>query len=97
VSLVSPAVILLAVVFASAIPPAGDLPRLQADKNVGLAALEQGDPVEAARRFEAVRRLAPDEPLGWADGGVAALRQKKMEGPPRCSRARGRSLRTIPA
>ncbi len=60
-------------------PPAGDLPRLQADKNVGLAALEQGDPVEAARRFEAVRKLAPEEPLGWADGGVAAMRSKKMD------------------
>jgi hypothetical protein len=79
VSLASPVLVFLAVVFAPAFPPTADLPRLQADKNVGLAALEQGDPVEAARRFEAVRKLAPEEPLGWADGGVAALRSKKME------------------
>lgn len=40
-----------------------DLSRLQTDKNLGLAALEEGDLAEAGRRFEAVRRLAPGEPL----------------------------------
>ena len=55
-------------------PPAPDLPRLQEARNVGLASLEQGDLAEAQRRFEAVRRLAPADPLGWADGAVAAMR-----------------------
>jgi len=53
-----------------------DLLKLQAARNVGLAALEEGDLAEAERRFEVVRRIAPAEPLGWADGAVAALRRK---------------------
>ncbi len=59
---------------------AADLSRLQGDKNLGLAALEEGDLVEARKRFEAVRRLAPAEPLGWADGAVAAMRSKDLAG-----------------
>jgi tetratricopeptide (TPR) repeat protein len=57
--------------------PAGD-GALQSAKNVGLAALEEGNLAEAARRFETVRRLAPAEPLGWADGAVTALRAKSF-------------------
>ncbi|MDQ6893429.1 MAG: FG-GAP-like repeat-containing protein [Acidobacteriota bacterium] len=59
----------------AAAAPAGD-GALQSAKNVGLAALEEGNLAEAAKRFEIVRRLAPAEPLGWADGAVAALRAK---------------------
>ena len=36
---------------------------------------------EAQKHFEAVRRLAPDEPLGWADGAVAAMRGKDPRRP----------------
>ncbi len=61
-----------------ALPPPADLPRLEADKNVGLAALEEGNLAEAARRFEQARKLAPSEPLGWADGAVTALRGKNL-------------------
>src|SRR5262249_19811783 len=50
--------------------------RLQSEKNLGLAALEEGDVAAARNRFETVRRLAPGEPLGWADGAVAAMRAK---------------------
>ncbi|MEO8188759.1 MAG: FG-GAP-like repeat-containing protein [Acidobacteriota bacterium] len=58
-------------------PPADPDPgRLEADKNVGLASLEEGDLATAKARFASVRRLAPSEPLGWADGAVAALRGK---------------------
>jgi pyruvate/2-oxoglutarate dehydrogenase complex dihydrolipoamide dehydrogenase (E3) component len=39
---------------------------------VGLAALEEGNLAEARRRFQTVRELAPAEPLGWANGAVAA-------------------------
>ncbi len=57
-------------------PAAVDLPSLQTARNVGLAALEEGDLAEAGRRFAQVRRLAPAEPLGWADGAVVAMRGK---------------------
>ena len=59
------------------LPPVADFPRLESEKNVGLAALEEGNLGEAERRFGEVRRLAPGEPLGWADGAVAALRRKE--------------------
>ncbi len=55
-----------------------DLSRLQAEKNLGLAALEEGDVAGARAHFEAVRRLAASEPLGWADGAVAAMRAKDL-------------------
>ena len=55
-----------------------DVATLQSARNVGLAALEQDDPAEAARRFEIVRKLAPSDPLGWADGAIAAMRQKDL-------------------
>ena len=55
-----------------------DVSNLQVARNVGLAALEEGDLAEASKRFEAVRRLAPDEPLGWADGAVVAMRGKDL-------------------
>ena len=61
------------------IPPA-EIPRLQTEKNVGLAAVEEGNLAEARRRFEALRRLAPQEPLGWADGAVVAMREKNLAG-----------------
>ena len=57
-----------------------DLSRLQSARNVGLAALEEGDLAAAAKRFEEVRRLAPADPLGWADGAVAAMRSKDLPG-----------------
>jgi Tfp pilus assembly protein PilF len=63
---------------AAALSPA-DVATLQSARNVGLAALEQDDPAEAARRFETVRKFAPSDPLGWADGAVAAMRQKDLD------------------
>ena len=63
-------------------PPQGaspaDISRLEAEKNLGLAALEEGDVAQARTRFEAVRRIAPGEPLGWADGAVAAMRARDL-------------------
>src|SRR5262249_1820769 len=35
---------------------------------------------EAEKRLGAVRRIAPQEPLGWADGAVAAMRAKDVPG-----------------
>lgn len=73
---------------------AGELARLQESRNVGLAALEEGDLPEAQRRFETVRRLAPDDPLGWADGAVAALRAKDSAA---AARLMAEALRLAPA
>jgi Tfp pilus assembly protein PilF len=70
---------LISVFLAAASPSAADLRTLQADRNVGLAALEENDLAEASRRFANVRRLAPNDPLGWADGAVAAMRARELE------------------
>ncbi len=69
--------VLLSVVLAASPSPA-DLLTLQSDRNVGLAALEENNLAEAARRFERVRRLAPSDPLGWANGAVAAMRARDL-------------------
>ncbi|MGH9369399.1 MAG: tetratricopeptide repeat protein, partial [Thermoanaerobaculia bacterium] len=70
---------LLSSVPAPAVAPS-DLGKLQAARNVGLAALEESNLAEAGKRFDEVRRLAPSEPLGWADGAVTALRTKDVAG-----------------
>ena len=56
-----------------------DLARLESDKNVGLADLEEDRLSEAKKRFASVRKLAPAEVLGWADGAIAAMRGKDLE------------------
>jgi tetratricopeptide (TPR) repeat protein len=66
-------------VLAVASPSTAELRSLQADRNVGLAALEENDLAEASRRFADVRRLAPADPLGWANGAVAAMRAGDLE------------------
>lgn len=63
-------------------PPAAapsDVSRLQTEKNVGIATLEEDNLPEARKRFDAVRKLAPDEALGWANGAIAALRSKDAD------------------
>ncbi len=64
----------------AAAPPvsASDAAALQVARNTGLAALEEGNLAEASKRFETLRRLAPAETIGWADGAVAALRAKDL-------------------
>jgi len=79
---------------ATAEPPSPDLARLQEARNVGLAALEEGDLPEAQKRFDAVRRLAPQDPLGWADGAVAALRAKDAAS---AAKLMGEALRLAPS
>ncbi|HSS45260.1 MAG TPA: hypothetical protein VLO07_07960, partial [Thermoanaerobaculia bacterium] len=74
----------------SSSPAASDLARLETDKNVGLAAQEEGNLAEAKTRFETVRRLAPAEALGWADGAVAAMRSKDL---PEAARLLAQALR----
>ncbi|HEY3202634.1 MAG TPA: FG-GAP-like repeat-containing protein [Thermoanaerobaculia bacterium] len=78
----------------SAAPSPADVLRLQSARNVGLAALEEGNLADASRRFETVRRLAPSEPLGWADGAVVAMRGKDLEA---ARRLLAEALRLSPA
>ncbi len=68
--------LILALAVSAAPLSPSDALKLQAARNVGLAALEEGNLAEAAAQFETIRRLAPSEPLGWSNGAVAALRAK---------------------
>ena len=68
--------LLLALAVFAAPPSPSDALKLQTARNVGLAALEEGNLAEAAAQFETIRKLAPSEPLGWSNGAVAAMRAK---------------------
>ncbi len=46
---------------------------------VGLAALQVGHDIYAEEKLEALTRLVPGEPAGWANWGVLALRQRDYE------------------
>ena len=85
----------IAISFLSFVPTLSqdELLRLQSARNVGLAALESDDLDEAARRFEQVRSLAPSDPLGWANGAVAAMRAKDLAG---AQRLLAEALRLLP-
>lgn len=68
---------LLLAMAVSADPPSPSIAlKLQTARNVGLAALEEGNLAEASAKFETIRQLAPSEPLGWSNGAVAAMRAK---------------------
>jgi len=46
---------------------------------IGLAALEVGHDVQADAKLAQVTQLAPNEPAGWANWGLLALRQRNYE------------------
>lgn len=46
---------------------------------VGLAALQVGDDVHAESKLSQVTQLVPAEPVGWANWGVLALRQRNYD------------------
>lgn len=46
---------------------------------VGLAALQVGHDVQADSKLAQFTQLAPDEPAGWANWGVLALRQRNFD------------------
>ena len=46
---------------------------------VGLAALQAGADARAESEFVRVTELAPDEPAGWANLGLLAMRQREFE------------------
>lgn len=46
---------------------------------IGLGALQVGDDVHADAKLSEFTTLAPGEPAGWANWGVLALRQRKLD------------------
>jgi tetratricopeptide (TPR) repeat protein len=46
---------------------------------IGLAALQVGDDVHAESELSRMTQLVPAEPAGWANWGVLALRQRKLD------------------
>ncbi len=46
---------------------------------VGLAALQVGDDVRADSKLTQLTQLVPDEPAGWANWGLLALRQRNFD------------------
>jgi tetratricopeptide (TPR) repeat protein len=87
-------VALTALVVPDRAPEPADLPRLESEKNVGLADLEEDRLAQAKKRFDAVRKLAPEEPLGWTDGAIAAMRGKEL---PEAARLLAQALRLAPS
>src|SRR5271169_1699772 len=57
---------------------------------IGLGALQVGDDVHADNKLSELTTLVPGEPAGWANWGVLALRQRKLDvAAQRIERARG--------
>jgi tetratricopeptide (TPR) repeat protein len=57
---------------------------------IGLGALQVGDDVHADSKLSELTALVPGEPAGWANWGVLALRQRKLDvAAQRIERARG--------
>src|SRR5271155_3903911 len=46
---------------------------------IGLGALQVGDDVHAESKLSELTTLVPGEPAGWANWGVLALRQRKLD------------------
>jgi Tfp pilus assembly protein PilF len=46
---------------------------------VGLGALQVGDDIHAESELSKLTSLVPEEPTGWANWGVLALRQRKLD------------------
>jgi Flp pilus assembly protein TadD len=46
---------------------------------IGLAALQVGDDVRADTKLAQLTQLVPDEPAGWANWGMLALRQRNFD------------------
>jgi Flp pilus assembly protein TadD len=46
---------------------------------IGLGALQVGDDIHAESKLSEFTTLVPGEPAGWADWGVLALRQRKLD------------------
>ncbi len=60
---------------------------------IGLGALQVGDDVHAESKLSELTTLVPGEPAGWANWGVLALRQRKLDAAAqRIERARSLAL-----
>ncbi|HEV7518477.1 MAG TPA: FG-GAP-like repeat-containing protein, partial [Thermoanaerobaculia bacterium] len=65
---------LLLLLFAAALPP-----RAIELRDLGVAQLENERPAEAEKTFAELVKLAPEDPLGYADLAVAVLRQQHYD------------------
>jgi tetratricopeptide (TPR) repeat protein len=74
-----PAVLAFAALAAAPGPPPVPSPEAAALRGLGLAQLENERTGEAAETFRRLAKLAPDDPLAYADLAVAALRQQKSD------------------
>src|SRR5215831_16699685 len=62
------------------------------DFYIGLAALEVGDDINAEQKLSDFTKVVPEEPTGWANWGILALRQQKFdEAAQRLQQARDRA------
>ncbi|HEX7579214.1 MAG TPA: FG-GAP-like repeat-containing protein, partial [Thermoanaerobaculia bacterium] len=52
--------------------------RILSARNLGLAQLEEGRTKEARKTFDRLAELVPDDPLPWANGAIAALRDNDL-------------------
>ena len=74
-----PPLLALGLLAAAPAPPPVPSPEAAALRGLGLAQLENERTGEAAETFRKLAKLAPDDPLPYADLAVAALRQQKSE------------------
>jgi len=61
------------------VPSSNEYDRAVAAFYAGLAALQVGDDARADTKLAAVTQIAPDEPAGWANWAILALRQRNFE------------------
>src|SRR5215470_9049028 len=76
--------VLLALVGCSKAPlvpasPSSDYDKVVAAFYTGLAALQVGDDARADAKLALVTQIAPDEPAGWANWAILALRQRNFD------------------
>ena len=60
-------------------PSSPDYDKVVAAFYVGLAALQVGDDARADAKLALVTQIAPDEPAGWANWAILALRQRTFD------------------
>ncbi len=66
-----------ALAIAAPLPP-DRAARILSARNLGLAELEEGKTKEARKTFDRLAELVPDDPLPWANGAIAALRDNDL-------------------
>ena len=76
--LLLPAIAALSALAIAAPLPPDRAARILSARNLGLAQLEEGKTKEARKTFDRLAELVPDDPLPWANGAIAALRDNDL-------------------